>query len=380
MAAKRGMRSWGRIRPLQSGRYQAAYVGPDGILYKAPTTYIAKIDAEGWLSAERRKIELDAWTPPGERKAEGLTVNHYAETWYAETNGRHKPRTRDLNRGYLDRVILPSLGAVPIDKLTVQMVRAWYAGLDAFPTRNSNAYSLLRTILNQALDDELIQANPCRVKRAAVKHRVVEPIALSASELQTLAREMKVERWKALVLVGGFSGLRWGELAALRCSDFSLTDDDCSVTVARAAVRRKGSFEISRPKSKAALRTVPLPSGLRPIIEEHLETFAQPGRDGLAFPSVTDAVPHENTVRPHYKRAAASIGHPTLRFHDLRHSAATLFAQAGATLADHMTLMGHTSPAMSARYTHSTAARNRTLVEGLWTTEKADDEKAPANS
>lgn len=136
-----------------------------------------------------------------------------------------------------------------------------------------------------------------------------------------------------------------------------------------------GGVRDRSPKSKAALRTVPpLPTGLRPIIRAHLDTFAQAGRSGLVFPSETGNVPpHENTVRPHYKRAAAKIGHPTLRFHDLRHSAATLFAQAGATLADHMTLMGHTSSAMSARYTHSTAARNRSLVEALW----VDDEKPP---
>ena len=52
--------------------------------------------------------------------------------------------------------------------------------------------------------------------------------------------------------------------------------------------------------------------------------------------------------------------------HHLRHSAATLFAQAGATLADHMVLMGHTSASMSARYTHSTESRTRGLVEGMW--------------
>ncbi|WP_237720373.1 MULTISPECIES: tyrosine-type recombinase/integrase [Rhodococcus] len=337
-------------------------------------TFAAKLDAEGWLASERRKVDLGTWTPPGERADEGLTLAHYAERWFAETKGRHKPRTRDLNRGYLDRVILPELGPVPIDKLTVQMVRAWFAGLDAYPTRNANAYSLLRTILNQALDDELIPANPCRVKRAAVKNRVVEPIALTASEIRAFSDAMGIERWKTLILVAGFSGLRWGELAALRRSDITLTDVECSVTVSRAAVRRAGEFVIGAPKSKAALRTVPLPTGLRPIIRAHLDTFAQAGRSGLVFPSETGNVPHENTVRPHYKRAAAKIGHPTLRFHDLRHSAATLFAQAGATLADHMTLMGHTSSAMSARYTHSTAARNRSLVEALW----VDDEKPPS--
>lgn len=362
----RNRRSWGLNRKLPSGRWQASYVGPDGLRHKAPSTYAAKIDAEGWLGAERRKIDLGAWTPPGQDAVIGVTLEHYAESWYAETKGRHKPRTRVLNRGYLDRVILPDLGTVEVGKLTVQMVRAWFAGLDVYPTRNANAYSLLRTILNQALDDELIPANPCRVKRAAVKNRVVEPIALTATEIRRLSAEVTIERWRCLILVAGFTGLRWGELAALRQSDFALTDDEVSVTVSRAVVRMKGEFTVGTPKSRAAMRTVPMSTGLRPVIVAHIKEFAVPGRDGLVFPSVTGDFPHENTVRPHLRKAAAVIGHPKLRFHDLRHSAATQFAQAGATLADHMTLMGHTSSAMSARYTHSTAARTKALVEGLW--------------
>lgn len=366
MPAKKGMRGWGRVRLLPSKRYQAAYVGPDGLVHKAHATFTAKLDAEGWLAAERRRIEQGTWSPPGQRAVAALTFGHYAERWFTETVGRHKPRTRDLNRGYLDRVILPTFANVELEGLNVQMVRTWFASLDARPTRNANAYSLLRTILNQALDDELIQVNPCRIKRAAVKVRVVEPIALSAGEVRALSAAIAIDRWKALVLVAGFSGLRWGELAALRRSDVVLTDSECSVTVARAVVRRTGEFVIGRPKSHAALRTVPLPSALREALEDHLELYALHGRNGLVFPSVGGTVAHENVVRPHLKKAAAKIGHQSFRFHDLRHTAATMFAQAGATLADHMTLMGHTSAAMSARYTHSTASRNRELVENMW--------------
>ncbi|SEL24960.1 tyrosine-type recombinase/integrase [Rhodococcus maanshanensis] len=374
MASNRPKRGFGAPRKLKSGRWQARYTGPDGLAHKAATTFGAYDDAVAWLAGERRRIDLDTWTPPATRDLDAgvlgnqppaLTLAVYAERWFAETEGRHKPRTRALNRGYLDNVILPELGAVSVTALTVQQVRAWFAGLESFPTRNSNAYSLLRTILNQALDDELIAANPCRVKRAAVKRRVVEPIALTASEIRAMADAMP-ERWRALILVAGFSGLRWGELVALRRSDFVLKADDCSVTVSRAVVRMKGEFVIGAPKSRAALRTVPLPSALRLIIAAHIEEFALPGRAGLVFPSVSGQVVHDNSVRPAFKREAKKIGHPALRFHDLRHSAATLFAQAGATLADHMMLMGHTSSAMSARYTHSTAARNRALVEGLW--------------
>ena len=139
--------------------------------------------------------------------------------------------------------------------------------------------------------------------------------------------------------------------------------------MARAVVRAEGRFITDRPKSTAALRTVPLPDQLRAILTEHVEAFSVPGPTGLVFPAASGDVLNRDTVKESFTEAATAIGHPTLRIHDLRHSAATLFAQAGATLADHMSLMGHTSSAMSARYTHSTATRTRGLVQSIWPSE-----------
>jgi integrase len=351
---------------LPSRRWQAQYTAPDGLPLKAPSTFAAKDDAVAWLAAERRKIDLGTWCRVAAvGQSRGLTVHGYADRWWSETVSRHKPRTRVLHRGYLDNVILPGLGDRSLSGLTVGEVRAWYAGLEDFPARNANAYSLLRTILNQAVDDELIAANPCRVKRAAVKTRVVEPVALSAAQVRRLADAMP-QQWRALVLVAGFSGLRFGELTALRRRDLSLGGPEVVVTVARAVVRVSGEFIVGAPKSRAALRTVPLPDALGPVLAAHITRFGCVGRDGLVFPAASGGFLNRDTVKDAFRKASAEIGCPGLRFHDLRHSAATLFAQAGATLADHMTLMGHTSPAMSARYTHSTATRTRQLAQRIW--------------
>lgn len=366
-----GQRSFGNIRQLKSGRHQARYVGPDMARHTAPVTFTARIDAEGWLSDERRMIERGDWTAPATRDAAkitgGFTLRAYADRWHDETVNRHKPRTRVLHRGYLDNVIYPGLGDKTLRAVTIADIREWHAGLDAeYPTRNANAYSLLRTILNQAVDDEILEANPCRIKRAAVKHRKSEPVAISQDEIRALAAKMP-EQWRALVLLGGFSGLRWGELTALRRTDISLAKGDLAVTVRRAVVRVGGEYIVDRPKSRAALRTVPLPEGLRPTLVAHLKAWSQQGPSGLVFPAASGEILNRDTFKYSFRLAAEAIGHPTLTPHGLRHSAATLFAQSGATLADHMTLMGHTSSAMSARYTHSTASRTRGLVQGLWT-------------
>ncbi len=365
-----GKRSFGSIRRLPSGRFQARYIhGADLAEHKAPTTFSAKIDAEGWLAEERRLIERGDWTPPAARAeakaAGGLTLRIYAERWYSETVGRHKPSTRRLNKILLDRTILPGLGDHRLTALTASEVREWHASLEDYPTRNANAYSLLRTILAQAVDDEILEINPARVKRAAVKHRKGEPVTLTSDEIRALATAMP-EHWGVLVLLGGFSGLRWGELTALRRSDLELAEDGLAVTVRRAVTYVNGDYVVGRPKSRAALRTVPLPEGLRPALVDHLTIYAAPGASGLVFPAKSGGPLSGNTIKSHLAKAAETIGRPGVTPHDLRHSAATLFAQAGATLADHMTLMGHTSAAMSARYTHSTESRTRGLVQGLW--------------
>jgi len=78
MAGKKGHRSWGRIRRLPSKRYQASYVGPDLLRHGAPSTFTTKMDAEAWLQAERRSMELGSWVAPilrmAEKKAKTVTL------------------------------------------------------------------------------------------------------------------------------------------------------------------------------------------------------------------------------------------------------------------------------------------------------------------
>ena len=80
-------RTFGRIRKLPSKRYQAAYNGPDLALHYAPETFDAKIDAEGWLAAERWLIESGRWTSPAareQRQHRQVTLAEYAGPWLTD--------------------------------------------------------------------------------------------------------------------------------------------------------------------------------------------------------------------------------------------------------------------------------------------------------
>ena len=98
MAGKKDHRAFGWVRKLPSKRYQASYIGPDTRRHtRVEGTFETKIDAEGWLAAERRLIDAGTWTPPRERNQvrqdEPTTVRKYAAAWLADRP--LKPRTRD---------------------------------------------------------------------------------------------------------------------------------------------------------------------------------------------------------------------------------------------------------------------------------------------
>ena len=106
MANKKGTRAgFGSIRALPSGRYQARYVGPDGLTHKAHTTFDTKSDAENWLATVRTDIVRDTWNPNGRASRQPTTFGTYAERWLAARS--LEARTRSHYRRLLERQLLP---------------------------------------------------------------------------------------------------------------------------------------------------------------------------------------------------------------------------------------------------------------------------------
>lgn len=174
MARKAAKRSFGSVRQLRSGNYQARYTGPDTVRHTSPVTYTSKMDAEAWLVDERRKISSGTWTAPARiqpvevEEPVVLTLSAYAQNWLAGrlTKGQPlKPRTRHHYERIIATRLEPELGALPLVAITPEVVRAWYGRQDAkAPTMRAHAYALLRTIMGSAVEASLIPANPCAIK------------------------------------------------------------------------------------------------------------------------------------------------------------------------------------------------------------------------
>jgi integrase len=114
------------------------------------------------------------------------------------------------------------------------------------------------------------------------------------------------------------------------------------------------------------VRDVAVPPHIRPIISAHLKNHVGHATDSLLFPD-EDGTTHlrPDRYRTHWEKARAAIGKPTLRVHDLRHVGAVLAAQSGATTAELMHRLGHTTPQMALRYQHVAEGRDAAIAEAM---------------
>jgi integrase len=350
---RRRERGSGAVRQLPSGRWQARYRDQAGRLVAAPTTFDTKLDASAWLEDATGHQATIARANP--------VLAAYAERWLAERE--LKPRTRALYRSLLDGQILPSLGGLRLSKITPQTVRAWHAGLDETkPTKRAHAYSLLRAIMATAVADDLLDANPCRVRGAGSARTRHRPKVASLGELDVIVRSMP-ERYRGMVLLAAWCGLRFGEITELRRGDLDLSAR--MIRIERAVVRVDGGFLVGDPKSDAGRRTVALPPHLVPALQHHLHAHVGPEPGDLVFPARRGGHMAPATLYKVWYPARLAAGRPDLRFHDLRHTGATLAAATGATLADLMSRLGHSTSSAALRYQHAAADRDAAIAEAL---------------
>jgi integrase len=367
MVARTGHRKFGWIRRLPSKMYQASYLGPDGKRHTAPTTFLTKGDADSYLGVIQAAIVKKKWNPTMATPVV-TTLREYADPWLADRTGPSgeplKPRTRDHYQRLLDRLILPHLGDRPLASITSTDVRTWHANQVAggTPTLRAHAYALLRSILATAVDDGLIPSNPCYIKGAATSKRVHQIQPLSLEELATLVEAMP-ERLRAMVLLAAWCALRFGELTELRRNDIDFKAEE--IRVRRAVVRSGGEVIIGTPKSDAGIREVSIPPHLLPMLKAHIAEQVDFGRDALLFPGAGGGHLAPSSLYGYFYRARKEAGRPDLRWHDLRHTGAVLAASTGASLADLMARLGHSTPAAAMRYQHASRSGDREIARLL---------------
>lgn len=291
-----------------------------------------KVDADRWLAAQETDRDRGIWADPRSGKA---TFAEQAERW---RDGRHglRPTTLARDEQILKTLVLPAFADRQLSGITSEQVEKWIAGLVAkgySPSTIHKASQILSGVLRSALRARRIAVNPAAgLSLPSIERH--ERSFLTADQIHAIADAIDA-RYRAMVLLGGFAGLRFGEVCGLRGSSFGVGMRSVTVTETVSDVR--GEPVIGPPKTRASIRTVALPAFLA-------DELPVTGKDELMFPAPEGGpIRATNWRRRYWAPAVKSAGLEGVTFHSLRHSQGALLVEQGEHPLVVARRLGHTS-------------------------------------
>lgn len=358
-------RSFGSVRRLPSGRWQASYHHPvTRQRVSGPTTYGTKREATTWLAlAEADLVRGDDLDP----NSRSRLFKPYAKEWLAG-KVELRPKTVELYRMLLRKHLIPAFGDHPLVLVDRVMVRQWYVAKCDGPWANATVakmYRLLRQIMQAAVDDRIIRENPCRIGGAATERSAERPIP-TVDQVMRLADAID-PRYRAMVIVAAFAGLRRSECLGLARRHVNLDEVPAVLQVERQNVwTDQHGYRLGPPKTTAGHRRLALPALVVDELARHLADYVPSASpEALLFTAAeTGTTPTPTVWRSRWAQARKAAG-VECTFHDLRQVAGTLNAQAGATLKEAMRRLGHSSADAALRYQHAVDERDAAIADAV---------------
>ena len=384
--AKRRARGEGSLRKRSDGRWEGRYTtGRDPetgkLIYR---NVLARTQAEckSKLREAMKNIQLIPEEPlvketkDPERPAVRYTTGEWLRTWfevYSKPNIREA--TQDQYTNFLEKHVIPSVGDIPLEKLTSPRLQKLYqdlrthgkvcqnknAGSSLSQKTVRNIHMMLHVALEQAVKEDLISKNPtdgCIAPKVEKKEmKVIQPEKIGAYLQAAADRNVLPMFYLELT-----SGLRRGELLALLWSDLDI--DQRTISVNKSVAGRHGELKVSAPKTKHSIRKVAIPQqAVELLIQEHALHPDNP----YMFPSpVTGTMYHPDTAGRLHKKLLKEYGIENVRFHDLRHTFATVALQNGVDIKTLSHMLGHFSSGFTLdTYTHVTAKMQQEAAEKM---------------
>ena len=374
--AKRRANGEGNLRKRKDGRWEGRYTaGRDPetgrAIYK---NVLGKTQAEAKAKL-KQAIEkakgLDA------AKVGRSTVGQWMEVWFEHyAKVKVRPSSHQTYRGYIDNHIKPNIGKIPLEKLTSLDLQKVYKkllekgsvdrleskhqskGLSAKTVRN--IHQIISSAMKLAQEQKLISTNPadgCALPR--LEHRELQP--LPVEQLQSFLREARDSGVVELYYLELATGLRRGELLGLKWEDIDLERGD--LRVRRQIARINGEVVEAPLKTKNAYRTLPLAEDTIGVLEAQRK---KTGSSQWVFPSTTGGPISPDSVLHMLHRVLKRAGLPRVRFHDLRHTFATLALQNGVDVKTVSGMLGHFSAGFTLdTYAHVTTASQRQAAKTM---------------
>ena len=373
--AKKRKAGDGLIRQRADGRWEGRYVvGYDDHGYPKTKAVFGKSKRECTEKLAALKTQLGGI--PSDKLRPEMRFADWLDYWY-ETHCKPNIRT-STQSGYEDRIrlhIKPELGEIPLNRLTQNDLQQFYARLKKSGRKTRTEYygeglsdrmvrmchATCRSALQRAVQDGLIRTNPAEGCKLPPK-KAREMQVLARDELQRFLIQAQAEGYYELFLLDLATGLRRGELLALQWDDLDF--ETGVLTISKQVSLVRGKIVMSVPKTKSSIRKLVLPPAVVQVLKEYRESVHS--RWMFPSPVLEDLPLNPGSV---YDRLQLILEHANckqVRFHDLRHTFATLALQNGMDVKTLSAMLGHVSAATTLDiYTHITDDMQRAAAENI---------------
>jgi len=289
------------------------------------------------------------------------SVNVFLTEWLILNETSVRPKTSDQYRQIVRQHIVPDLGMIKLKDLNPRQIQALYSRKMESGTSARTViliHAVLRRALNHALKLGMIGRNPAlAVIRPKFKRKEMK--TLSDSQVRTLLSFADGDRFEVLFWLAVTTGLRQGELLGLKWSDVDWTGRQ--LRIQRQLQRLRGGLAFSEPKSAAGRRVIALGVTTIEKLRKHqslqVSDIKAAGKfwkeHDMIFPSSTGTPMDPSNLYHNFKKLLITAGLPDVRFHDLRHTAATLMLQQGVHPKVVQERLGHSDISMTLNtYSH----------------------------
>ncbi len=356
--ARRG-KNEGSIYKRKNGSWRAQ-VSIDG--KRLSYTADSRAECNDWLRRTMNLVDQGMTF-----QSRNLSLQEYLQDWFRVKKTTIKPKTAYDYERNINKYLIPKLGNIKLKDLTTYQVTRFYTKLidNEIGTRTVHyAHSILRSALQDAVRSGIIGRNPC-IGAMLPRRSQKEMQVLTETQVTQFLIVAEVSRYKALYQLAITTGMRYSELIGLKWTDIDWEKGTVKIQRQLQYIPKKG-YKFTEPKTRSGTRTIMIGETTLKILNEHHKKYASQDKSGenLIFINGIGTMIYFKRFYKDFKRVLRNANLPEIRFHDLRHTAATLMISNGIPVLIVSKILGHSQPSVTMNiYAHASVEMQSEAVK-----------------